>query len=169
MVRCWKRCGPRKRAIGQQAAVIGERQDGQRIRAVVGDGEKPGARIEGEMHRIVAAGRLAVQHGELAAFRIDHERRRLAAIAVHGIKPRALGVDGEEGRVLQTAEMLEMGEPSGATVDLVDIDAVTLASALGRGVAADEGEEGTGVPGMGRVWPAPAGTTIRPRREGLLT
>ena len=105
-----------KRAIWQQAAIRRDGQYRQRIGSIVGDGEKPARRIEGEMHRIVAAGRLAVQHGELAAVAIDYERRRLAAIAVDRIEAGAPGVDGEERRVLQAIEMLQVGEAARAAV-----------------------------------------------------
>ena len=99
-----------ERAVGQQAAVGGDRQHGERIGAVVADGEEAPRRVEGEMHRIVAAGRLAVERREVAGARVDGEGVGLAAIAVHRIEMRAGAVDGEERRVLQPAQMLDVGE-----------------------------------------------------------
>ncbi len=128
--------------VGHQAAVGGDRQHGERIGAVVADREEAARRVEGEMHRIVAAGRLPVERRDMARALVDGEGVGFGAIAVHRIEMRARAVEGEERRVLQPTEMLDVREGAGAAVDAIDVDAVALAVTLGRRVAADIGEEG---------------------------
>src|SRR5215208_7004833 len=50
-----------ERAVRQQAAVVREREDGERIGAVVARREETAGRVEVEMDGIVAAGRLAIE------------------------------------------------------------------------------------------------------------
>ena len=95
------------------------------------------------MHRIVAPGGLPVERRDVACPLVDGEGAGFAAIAVHRVEMRSRAVEGEERRILQPAQMLDVGEGAGAAVDAIDVDAVALAVALGRGVAADIGEEGT--------------------------
>ena len=130
----------RQRAVGQQAAVAGDRKDRQRVRAVVADDEEAFVGVEGEVHRVPAAGGLPVERADAAGAGFDGEGVDLAAVAVDRVEPRAGRVDREEGWVLQSAEMLDVAERAGAPVDPVDVDAVALAVAFGRGVAADVGE-----------------------------
>ncbi len=133
-----------ERTVAFEAAVLGNGQHGERIRAVVGDGQETARRIEGEMHGIVAAGRLPVERRDMAGVGIDREGIGFGAIAVDRIEPRARRIKREERRVLQPTQALDVAEGAGAAVDLVDVDAVALAVALGRGVAADIGEERAG-------------------------
>ena len=147
--------------VGHQAAVGGDRQDGQRVRAIVADGEEALRRIEGEMHRIVAAGRLAIEWRDMAGAAIDGEGIGLAAIAMHRVEVRAGGIDGEERRILQPAEMLDVAERAGAAIDAIDVDAVALAVPFGRGVAADIGEQRAG--GAGGAFHPPSVASARGR------
>src|SRR5918994_5396174 len=126
-------------AIGQQAAVVRQREDGERIGAVVAHRKEAAGRIEGKMDRIVAAGRLAVERRQLAGAWIYGERVDLAAIAMNRVEACAVGIDGEERRVLEAAEALQVGEGAGAAVDAIDVDAVAVAVPLRRRVAADIG------------------------------
>ena len=138
--------GPRHRGecpVGKQAAVGVDRQHGEGIRAVVADREEAPRRVEGEMHRIVAAGGLPVERRYMAGPRVDGEGVGLGTIAVNRVEMRPRAVEGEERRVLQPAQLLDVREGAAAAVDAIDVDAVALATALGRGVAADIGVEGT--------------------------
>jgi len=80
----------------------------------------------------------------MAGARIDGEGIDLAAIAVNRVEARALGIDGEKRRILETAQALQVGEGAGVAVDAIDVDAVTVAVALRRRVAADIGEQWAG-------------------------
>ena len=75
-----------ERAVGQQAAVGGEREDGERIGAVVAHREEAAGRVEGEMDRIVAAGRLTIERRQVPGAGIDGEGTDIAAIAMDRVK-----------------------------------------------------------------------------------
>ena len=99
-------------------------------------------RVEGEMHRIVAAGRLPIEKRELAAScRSMAKDVASRAIAVHGVEVRAVRARAPGMTGSPAAEMLDVREGAGAAVDAINVDAVAAAVALGRGVAADIGEE----------------------------
>ena len=129
-----------ERRIRTKAAILGDRQGGDRIGAVVAHDQEAAAGIEREMDHVVPAGRLPVQHRDAAREGIDRVGRRLAAIAMHRVEPRTLPVDREKGRILQSAQRLHMPEGAGARVDAVDVDAVAVALPARRGVAADVSE-----------------------------
>src|SRR5580704_15362466 len=95
------------------------------------------------MHGVVASGRLAIERRDMAGAVIDGEGIGLGTIAMHRVEMRAGRIDGEERRVFQSTQVLDVGEGAAAAVDAIDVDAVALATALGRGVAADIGVEGT--------------------------
>src|SRR4029077_10656386 len=103
--------------------------DGERIGAVVAHREETAGRVEGEMNGIVAVGRLTVGRRQVSGAGIDGEGIDLAAIAVDRIEARALGIDGEERRVLEAAQALQVAEGAGAAVDAIDVDAVAFAVA----------------------------------------
>ena len=131
-------------SVRQQAAVVREREDGKRIGAVVAHREEAAGRVEGEMDGIVAAGRLTVERRQVPGAGIDGEGVDLAAIAMNRVEARAVGIDGEERRILEAAQVLQVAEGAGPAVDAIDVDAVALAVPLGRRVAADIGEQGAG-------------------------
>src|SRR4029450_5115242 len=127
-----------------QAASGGERDDRNGSGAVVAHREEAASRVEGEMDGIVAPGRLAIERRQVAGARIDGKGIHLAAIAMNRVEARAVGIDGEERRILEAAQVLQMAEGAGAAVDAIDVDAVTLAVPLRRRGAADIGDEGAG-------------------------
>ena len=69
LVRAELAADDRQLRVGTQAPVTPHRQHADRVAGVVGDGKVPAGRIEGQMHRIVAAGRLAVDQRELSGGR----------------------------------------------------------------------------------------------------
>ena len=136
----------RERRVGTERSVFGDRQGRDRVGAVVGHQQETAGGVEIEMDDVVAAGRLPVEDAEMPGPGMDRIGRRLASVAVHGIEMRARLVDGQEGRVLQPAESLDVPEGATARIDTIDVDSVAVTLALGRGVGADIRKHGSPFP-----------------------
>ena len=123
--------------VGAERAVglYGKHRD--RIGAVVGDEQELAGRVEGEMDRIVATGRLAADHPQVPGTGIDRVGGDVAAVAMHRVEEPAALVDRQERRILQPSQQLHVLERPGAPVDAIDVDAFAPAVALGSSVAAD--------------------------------
>src|SRR5205085_7494829 len=88
----------RQRAVRAQAAVAGDREDRQRIGAVVANREEAAGGVESEVHGVVAAGRLAIELGQMASGGGDGEGIDLAAVAMDRAEAGGVGNEGGEGR-----------------------------------------------------------------------
>ena len=78
-----------------------DRQDGQAAGGVVRHGEKAVRRIDGQVHAVLAAGRLPIQHAQPARRLVDPIRRRLSPVTVGRIETPPLPIDDEKRRVRQ--------------------------------------------------------------------
>jgi hypothetical protein len=125
-----------ERGVTAKAAVVVHQQRRKRVRAVIGDSEEPAGGIEGKMHGLEAAGRLAVDVSQRSLATVDGEGVGLGAIAMHRIEKAAVARQGEEGRVLEATEKLDVLEGAVAG-HAVDVDSLATPLALGGRVAAD--------------------------------
>ncbi|MHC2621334.1 hypothetical protein ACVIW2_003366 [Bradyrhizobium huanghuaihaiense] len=122
---------------GSERAVLVSRQQRKRGGDVIGHHHEPVARVDGEMDGILSFRALAVDHRELAARRIDRHRRNVAEIAMYCVEEATRPIEGEERRIDEVTQQLDVLPGARCIVHRIDVEPVAAGVAFLRGARPD--------------------------------
>ena len=120
-----------------QRAILVAWQQRERRGDVVGDHHKAVAGIDGEMNGILAFRALPIDHTQRSSGGIDRHGGDVAQVAMHRIEKAPRAVEGEERRIDEIAEALEMRPDAGRIVHAIDVEPIAAGIALLAGARAD--------------------------------
>lgn len=93
-----------------------------------------------EFDGVVALAVDLVEQGQRAGAPVDRKGADQVSSTVHAVQAAGIARQSEQRRILQAAEMLQMGPAAAHLIDMIHIDAVSPSVPVGRGVSADIGK-----------------------------
>jgi len=128
------------RMIGK-SAVGANGQHRYRARTVICHDQELFVRTQSLMDTVCATGVRLPQRFDLSITRIYGKRRRVALIAVHGVKESLVAIEDQKRGVSKAIKALNMRPRTGFRVYVECVDAVATAVPLGSGIAANVGAD----------------------------
>jgi hypothetical protein len=110
----------------------------------IGEDDVPVLRVDGQVRRVVALGRLPVQQRNAAGRLVDRVRAHLAAVAVGRVEEPLLAVERQEPGIVNGVQRMYQRPGAGRGLDAVDADALAARLALLGGEGSDVGNHGKG-------------------------